>query len=174
MNGFISSQPHRCRYSLCLLCPVSLPLPLLSITIFSSPLYKAVWKPNILSPLWLTSFHFFPHSDFIWRGEPHTNKELPFERHGDTQNCLLTFAFDKKKEKNKKHLAICSPAAAGLFPSHENIYLLEWKFLVSRCASSLLQFCVQICYLSLQIQFKCQICPSAPAHRCTNNLQQLS
>lgn len=80
----------------------------------------------------------------------------------------------KKRKKNKKHFAICSPAAAGLFPSHENIYLLEWKFLVSRCASSLLQFCVQICYLSLQIQFKCQICPSAPAHRCTNNLQQLS
>lgn len=40
--------------------------------------------------------NFFPHSDLTGRGEPHANIELPFERCGDTQNCLLTFAFDKK------------------------------------------------------------------------------
>lgn len=71
--------------------------------------------------------HSFSHSDLTGGEEACANIELPIEINGDTVNCLLTFAFDKKRCST-----ICSLSAVGLLPSRGNTYLPEWKFRGSR------------------------------------------
>ena len=115
------------------------------------------------NPFFSLITHFFSHSDLTGGEEACANIELPIEINGDTLNCLLTFAFDKKRCST-----ICSLSAAGLLPSRGNTYLPEWKFCGSRgCIFSTSVLCANMLPSSAVSNLR-----SVPAARQAYSLQQ--
>lgn len=105
------------------------------------------------NPFFSLITHFFSHSDLTAGEEACANIEIPIEIYGDTLNCLLTFAFDKKDVSQFAYSQqlVSSQVVRTLIYQNGNS-------VGAGPASSLLQFCVQICYLALQTQQKCPIC----------------
>ena len=102
------------------------------------------------NPFFSLITHFFSHSDLTGGEEACANIELPTEIYGDTLNCLLTFAFDQNDVSQIAHSQqLVSSQIVG------TLIYQSGNSVGAGPASSLLQFCVQIRYLALQIQQKC-------------------
>lgn len=114
--------------------------------------------------------HFCPHSDLTGRGDPQANEELPFARYGDTQNCFLTFAFDKKLLCNLLTPSCWSPPQPWEYlPTGMEI---SWEQDVNFLYFS----CVLICHLALQIQSakSAFLCPLTGGFTASNNFLRTS
>lgn len=136
------------------LCPVFFPLPLLSNTNFIVALDSMKTNPALSQKT-----HFFPHSDLTGRGEPSANTELPFERCGDTQNCLLNLHLIKKLFCNllTPPLLDSSLATGMVMYGKENsmgtdVHLLHFssvcKYVTSLCKPSWSVKCNLLCLLT--------------------------
>lgn len=145
-----SSPPNPTVYrSLCLLSPISCHS-LFSVLLSFHQITLCSVKAN---PFFSLITHFFSHSDLTAGEEACANIEIPIEIYGDTLNCLLTFAFDKKDVSQFAY-----SQQLVFLPSCENTYLPEWKFRGSRACIFLLQFLCANMLPSLQTQQKCPIC----------------